>query len=177
LPSNVSAGSARDYLNAPKNAWAERSVAEYLKDGWDIKAITQISPIGYTQVVMQRGLMGVICTTYYSVKDNGWTAVGGCTPVPWAPVREWWRQQLAGEQEHRERDRLRAAIATTERRERADAADVARPVPRPGQKASALRAGVEELQEQLAAAVRERIGTLEREAEAGGAAAALGRGA
>jgi hypothetical protein len=65
-----------------KNAWAERSVAEYLKDGWDIKAITQISPIGYTQVVMQKGLMGVICTIYYSVKDNGWTAVGGCTPVP-----------------------------------------------------------------------------------------------
>jgi hypothetical protein len=61
---------------------AAGSVSEYLRDGWDIKSITQVSSLGYTQIVMQKGINGVICTIYYSAADNRWVAVGDCTPVP-----------------------------------------------------------------------------------------------
>jgi hypothetical protein len=64
-----------------RHAKAEGNVSDYLVDGWDIKAITQVSSVGYTQVIMQKANKAVICTVYYSPKE-GWTAVGGCTPVP-----------------------------------------------------------------------------------------------
>lgn len=62
----------------------DRSVSDYLKDGWDIKAVTQVSPVGYTQIILQKDTMGVICSIYYSAKENGWTRVGleGCAPLP-----------------------------------------------------------------------------------------------
>ncbi len=60
---------------------AEGTVSTHLRDGWDIKAITQISSTGRTQVLLQKGTQAIICTIYYSVLDNGWTGQG-CDSIP-----------------------------------------------------------------------------------------------
>jgi hypothetical protein len=67
-----------------RSAMADHSVSDYLRDGWDIKAVTQVSSVGYTQIILQKGAAGVICTIYYSAKENRWTRVGleGCAPLP-----------------------------------------------------------------------------------------------
>jgi hypothetical protein len=65
-----------------KSAVADGFVSDYLRDGWDIKALTQVSSVGYTQIILQKGTNAVICTIYYSAKENRWTAVDGCSPVP-----------------------------------------------------------------------------------------------
>jgi hypothetical protein len=62
-------------------AFAADSVSEYLRDGWDIKAASQISAVGYTQIILQKGTQGVVCTIHYSVTDHGWTGEG-CDPLP-----------------------------------------------------------------------------------------------
>ena len=66
------------------DAKADGSVSDYLKDGWVIKAVTQQSTIGYTQIILQKDNTGVICTIFYSAKENKWTrvGVGGCDPLP-----------------------------------------------------------------------------------------------
>jgi hypothetical protein len=66
------------------SAVAGGSVSDYLKDGWDIKAVTQQSSVGYTQIVLQKGTAGVICTIFYSAKEGRWTRVGleGCDSLP-----------------------------------------------------------------------------------------------
>lgn len=63
-------------------ALAQNNVSDYLRDGWEVKAVTQISAVGYTQIILQKGPNGVICTMYYSVKENSWTGVGACRPLP-----------------------------------------------------------------------------------------------
>jgi hypothetical protein len=67
-----------------RSTLAAETVSEYLEDGWEIKAITQISSVGYTQIILQKGTKAVICTIYYTAKDNRWTTVAGhgCDPVP-----------------------------------------------------------------------------------------------
>jgi len=60
---------------------AEGSVSSYLRDGWEIKAASQMSSAGYTQIVLQKGSQAVICTIYYSVAENGWTPKG-CDLLP-----------------------------------------------------------------------------------------------
>jgi hypothetical protein len=60
---------------------ADGTVSTYLRDGWEIKAASQISSTGHTQIILQRGPQGVVCTIYYSVKDNGWIPQG-CDPLP-----------------------------------------------------------------------------------------------
>jgi hypothetical protein len=62
-------------------AAAEGTVSTYLHDGWDIKAVSQISSTGRTQVILQKSDRAVICTIYYSVTDNGWVPQG-CEPMP-----------------------------------------------------------------------------------------------
>jgi hypothetical protein len=62
-------------------AAAEGTVTTYLRDGWEIKAASQVSSTGRTQVILQKGSQGMICTIYYSVTDNGWTPQG-CDPLP-----------------------------------------------------------------------------------------------
>jgi len=57
------------------------SVSTYLSNGWEIKAASQISSVGYTQIILQNGHRGVVRTIYYSVRDNGWTSKG-CEPLP-----------------------------------------------------------------------------------------------
>jgi hypothetical protein len=64
-----------------QNALAEGSVSSYLSDGWEIKATSQVSSSGYTQIVLQKGNQGVVCSIYFSVKDKGW-APKGCEPSP-----------------------------------------------------------------------------------------------
>jgi hypothetical protein len=59
----------------------EDSVSTYLQNGWEIKAVSQISSVGYTQIILQNGRRGVVCTIYYSVRDNGWISKG-CDPLP-----------------------------------------------------------------------------------------------
>jgi hypothetical protein len=65
----------------PTIARAEGSVSNYLRAGWEIKAASQMSSMGYTQIVLQKGTQGVVCTIYYSVTENGWTAKG-CDSLP-----------------------------------------------------------------------------------------------
>jgi hypothetical protein len=60
---------------------ADGTVATHLRDGWDIKAVSQMSSTGRTQVILQKGAQGVVCTIYYSVTDNGWVGQG-CDPLP-----------------------------------------------------------------------------------------------
>jgi hypothetical protein len=60
---------------------ADGTVATHLGDGWDIKAVSQMSSTGRTQVILQKGIQGVVCTIYYSVTDNGWVGQG-CDPLP-----------------------------------------------------------------------------------------------
>jgi hypothetical protein len=62
-------------------AHAAGSVSDYLSDGWEIKAASQISSNGYTQIILQKGNKGMICTIYYSVAENGWSP-RGCEPPP-----------------------------------------------------------------------------------------------
>jgi hypothetical protein len=62
-------------------AGAEGTVSTYLRDGWEIKAASQISSTGRTQIVLQKGNLGVVCTIYYSVTENGWTPQG-CDLLP-----------------------------------------------------------------------------------------------
>jgi hypothetical protein len=57
------------------------SVSSYIQDGWEIKAASQVSSTGRTQVILQKGNRGVVCTIYYSVTANGWTSQG-CDPLP-----------------------------------------------------------------------------------------------
>ena len=57
------------------------TVSTYLADGWDIKGVTQLSTTGRTQIIMQKGTRGLVCTIYYSVEENGWTPQG-CDPLP-----------------------------------------------------------------------------------------------
>jgi hypothetical protein len=63
------------------NAQADGSVATYLRDGWDIKAASQVSSTGRTQIILQKGNQGVVCTAYYSATEKGW-APQGCDPLP-----------------------------------------------------------------------------------------------
>ena len=60
---------------------AEGTVSSYLRDGWEIKAASQASSTGRTQVILQKGTQAVVCTIYYSVTENGWTPQG-CDPLP-----------------------------------------------------------------------------------------------
>jgi hypothetical protein len=60
---------------------AEGTVSTHLRDGWDIKAVSQVSSTGRTQVILQKGAQGVVCTIYYSVTDGGWVGQG-CDPLP-----------------------------------------------------------------------------------------------
>jgi hypothetical protein len=62
-------------------AAAEGAVSTYLRDGWEIKAASQVSSTGCTQVILQKGNQGVVCTIYYSVTENGWTPQA-CDPLP-----------------------------------------------------------------------------------------------
>jgi hypothetical protein len=39
-------------------AFAADSVSDYLRDGWDVKAVSQVSSVGYTQIVLQKGTPG-----------------------------------------------------------------------------------------------------------------------
>jgi hypothetical protein len=57
------------------------TVSTYLAYGWDIKGVTQLSTTGRTQIIMQKGTRGVVCTIYYSVEENGWTPQG-CDALP-----------------------------------------------------------------------------------------------
>ena len=71
-------------LGAALPTWiadAEGTVSTYLHDGWEIKAASQISSTGRTQIVLQKGNLGVVCTIYYSVTDGGWTPQG-CDFLP-----------------------------------------------------------------------------------------------
>ena len=71
-------------LGAALPTWiadAEGTVSTYLRDGWEIKAASQISSTGRTQIVLQKGNLGVVCTIYYSVTENGWTPQG-CDLLP-----------------------------------------------------------------------------------------------
>jgi hypothetical protein len=63
------------------SAQAEGSVSTYLRDGWEIKTASQVSSTGRTQIILQKGNRGVVCTIYYSVTENGWTPQG-CDPLP-----------------------------------------------------------------------------------------------
>jgi hypothetical protein len=58
-----------------------RTVTTYLHDGWDIKAVSQVSSTGRTQVILQKGQDGVVCTIYFSALDKGWVSQG-CDPLP-----------------------------------------------------------------------------------------------
>jgi hypothetical protein len=60
---------------------ADGTVATYLREGWEIKAASQISSAGHTQIILQKGTQGVACTVYYSVKDDGWIPQG-CDALP-----------------------------------------------------------------------------------------------
>jgi hypothetical protein len=60
---------------------AKGSVSTYLQDGWEKKAASQVSSSGRTQIVLQKGNQGVVCTIYYSVIEGGWTPQG-CDPLP-----------------------------------------------------------------------------------------------
>jgi hypothetical protein len=62
-------------------AAADGTVTTYLRDGWEIKAASQVSSTGRTQVILQKGNQGMVCTIYYSVTENGWTPQG-CDPLP-----------------------------------------------------------------------------------------------
>jgi hypothetical protein len=68
-------------LTPVSRALAQNAVSEYLSDGWDIKAVSQISGEGYTQIIMQKGVRGVVCSIYYSAVDRAWTGKG-CDPLP-----------------------------------------------------------------------------------------------
>jgi len=57
------------------------TVSTYLRNGWDIKAVSQVSSTGRTQVILQKGHDGVVCTIYFSVVDKGWVPQG-CDPLP-----------------------------------------------------------------------------------------------
>ena len=57
------------------------TVSTYLHDGWDIKAVSQVSSTGRTQVILQKGRDGVVCTIYFSAVDKGWVPQG-CDPLP-----------------------------------------------------------------------------------------------
>ena len=77
-------GSVGFLILALMPAWAasdDDSVSTYLNNGWEIKAASQISSVGYTQIILENGHRGVVCTIYYSVRDNGWTSKG-CEPLP-----------------------------------------------------------------------------------------------
>jgi hypothetical protein len=68
-------------LSLDATAASNGTVSTYLADGWDIKGVTQLSTTGRTQIIMQKGTRGVVCTIYYSVTENGWTPQG-CDPLP-----------------------------------------------------------------------------------------------
>jgi hypothetical protein len=64
-----------------RGAAASGTVSNYLSDGWDIKAASQVSSTGRTQVILQKGHDAVVCTIYFSVLDKGWISQG-CDPLP-----------------------------------------------------------------------------------------------
>jgi hypothetical protein len=57
------------------------TVSTYLRDGWDIKAVSQASSTGRTQIILQRGREGIVCTIYFSATEKGWVPQG-CDPLP-----------------------------------------------------------------------------------------------
>ena len=57
------------------------TMSTYLRDGWEIKAASQVSSTGRTQVLLQKGHDGVVCTIFFSVLDKGWVSQG-CDPLP-----------------------------------------------------------------------------------------------
>lgn len=60
-------------LSATTSAAADDgTVSTYLHDGWDIKAVSQVSSTGRTQLILQKGRDGVVCTIYFSAVDKGW---------------------------------------------------------------------------------------------------------
>lgn len=63
------------------NAFAEGAPSEYVREGWEIKAVSQMSSMGYTQVILQKGTRAVVCSIYYSITEGGWTSKG-CDPLP-----------------------------------------------------------------------------------------------
>ena len=62
-------------------ATTSETVTNYLSDGRDIKAASQVSSTGRTQVILQKGQYAVVCTIYFSVLDKGWISQG-CDPLP-----------------------------------------------------------------------------------------------
>jgi len=54
-----------------REAAASGTVTNYLSDGWDIKAASQVSSTGRTQVILQKGHDAVVCTICFSVLDKG----------------------------------------------------------------------------------------------------------
>jgi hypothetical protein len=54
-----------------RGAAASGTVANYLSNGWDIKAASQVSSTGRTQVILQKETDAVVCRIYFSVLNKG----------------------------------------------------------------------------------------------------------